>query len=60
MKLNLLIFYIWIIFLMSIRLSIADMIIEESIVFGMYLNRGVIINSVNNIIQDIIMLEVVV
>lgn len=42
---------------MSIRLSTADMMIEESMAFGVYLNNGVITSKVSNTMQDITMLE---
>ena len=56
-KSNLSIFHNRIMAGMSIRLRTADMMIEEIMAFGVYLNNGVITSKVSSTMQDITMLE---
>lgn len=56
-KSNLSTFHIKITASISIRPITADMIIEEIIAFGVYLNNGVISSNVNNTTKDITMFE---
>ena len=57
MKSNLSIFHISNIALMSISPTTADIMMEASIAFGVYLNSGVITSRVSKTTKDITILE---